>query len=127
MTKRKRFFPAKLLQPLANLLKIKEKNLQKRKAELEKEDPYANTDRLMDNAAVDSDAAEEFGHERISAMKKEIDKTLIRIKKTLTKIKLGNYGVCEGCGKMIDTDRLAVDPTALLCINCQKAKKKNEA
>jgi DnaK suppressor protein len=74
----------------------------------------------MDNAATDTDAAEEYGHERISAMKKEIDKTLIRIRKTLTKIKLGKYGICEKCRQLIDTDRLAVNPTAMLCINCQK-------
>lgn len=115
-------FPIKLLDPLRNYLAKKEKDLSRRKKKLEAEDPYNNTDRLMDNAAIDTDAAEEFGHERISALKKEIDKALIRIRQTLTKIKVGRYGLCEQCRKMISTDRLAVDPTASLCIECQKKK-----
>lgn len=57
-------------------------------------------------------------------MKEEIDKTLINIRKALTKIKIGNYGQCENCGRLIDTDRLAIDPSASLCVSCQKNSKK---
>lgn len=118
--KKKIVFPAKILRPLQNFLTNEEKKLKKRRRELDKEDPYNNTDRLIDNAATDTDAAEDYGHARVFAIKKEIDRTLIRIRKTLTKIKLGKYGVCEQCGQMIDTDRLAVDPTASCCISCQQ-------
>jgi len=113
-------FPAKILEPLKKFLTKEEKKLKLRKQELEKEDPYNNTDRLIDNAATDTDAAEEFGHDRVAAMRKEVDKALIRVRKTLTKIKLGKYALCENCGCMINTDRLAVDPTASLCIKCQR-------
>ncbi|MBI4999343.1 TraR/DksA C4-type zinc finger protein [Candidatus Gottesmanbacteria bacterium] len=34
------------------------------------------------------------------------------------------YGICERCGKMIDTDRLAVMPAAELCLECEKKKEK---
>lgn len=115
-------FPTKVLQPLKDFLKKREKDLKKRKRELAKQDPYMNTDRLIDNAASDTDAAEESGHERISALKKEIGKNLIRVRKTLTRIKLGKYGICVSCKKMINTDRLAVDPTAELCMECQRKK-----
>lgn len=118
--KSKVLFPAKILEPLRKFLTKEEKKLNKRKQKLEKEDPYNNTDRLIDNAATDTDAAEEFGHDRVAAMKKEVDKTLIRVRKTLTRIKLGKYALCESCGQMINTDRLAVDPTASLCIKCQR-------
>lgn len=117
-------FPPKLLKPLELFLKQKEKKLVAQKKELEKEDPYADTTRLIDNAAIDAEAAEEFGHERISALKKEIDKALIEIRKTLTRIRIGKYGSCEICGHMIDTDRLAIKPTATLCITCEKRKSK---
>lgn len=117
-------FPSKVLKPLQDFLKKREKDLKKRKRELAKEDPYRNSDRLMDNAASDTDAAEEAGHERVSALKREINKNLVRIRKTLTRIKLGKYGVCVKCKKMIDTDRLAADPTAELCMRCQKKKSK---
>ena len=118
-------FPAKLVKPIEDFLRKKEKKLKEQKRELEKEDPYANVDRINDNAAVDAEAAEEFGHERVSALKLEIDKALIEIRKTLTRIKIGKYGSCEKCGKMIDTDRLAIKPTATLCIGCEKKTEKN--
>jgi len=119
-------FPRNLLKPVENFLKQKEKKLLSQKKELEKEDPFSNVDRINDNAAVDAEAAEESGHERVSALKGEIDKALIEIRKTLTRIRIGKYGICENCGKMIDTDRLAIKPTANSCIKCQiKKSEKN--
>ncbi len=111
-------FPLKILQPLKKQLQAEEIKLKKRRQGLEAEDPFNDDDRLTDNAAVDTDAAEESGHDRVAALKLEVDRVLINIRKTLTKIKLGRFGLCENCGQMIDTDRLAVDPTAGLCIGC---------
>jgi len=115
-------FPLKVLLPLKNRLKNEEKKLKKRKKDLGAEDPFADTDRVNDNAAVDAEAAEEVGHDRITALKLEIDKTLIRIRKTLTRIKVGKYGMCEKCKKLINTDRLAIDATAIHCIKCANKK-----
>lgn len=117
-------FPLKVLRPVKRHLQKEEEKLKKRKQSLEEEDPFANTDRVNDNAAVDTDAAEEIGHDRVMALKQEVDKTLIRIRKTLTKIKLGKFGLCETCSKLIDTDRLAIDPTVTDCIKCAKKTKK---
>ena len=116
-------FPLSVLQPLKKHLTAEEQKLKKRQLELDAEDPYKNTDRVNDNADVADDAAEESGHDRVAALKLEIDKALIEIRKTLTKIRLGKYGLCENCGQMIDTDRLAIKPTATLCINCANNKK----
>jgi len=119
-------FPLPVLKPIQNYLKKQEEKLKNRKKSLEKEDPFNNSDRLIDNAASDTEAAEEVGHERVSALKKEIDKNLIRIRKSLTRIKLGKYGLCVECHKMINTDRLAVNPTAEHCIKCsQKQESKS--
>lgn len=115
-------FPLQILNPLRKYLQKEELKLKKRRVELEKEDPFSDQDRVNDNAAVDAEAAEEFGHDRVSALKLEVDKTLIRIRKTLTRIKLGRFGICEECRKMIDTDRLAIDPTITNCIDCAKKK-----
>lgn len=117
-------FPFKVTKPIKDYLEKEETKLKQRNAELEKEDPFIDTDRLMDNAAIDTEAAEEAGHERVSALRRETDKMLVRIRKTLTRIKVGKYGLCIGCKKMIDTDRLAIDPTIEYCINCAK---KNDA
>lgn len=117
-------FPRVVLKPIELFLRKEEKKLKERKKGLAGEDPFKDTNRVNDNAASDAEAAEQVGHERISALKSEIDKGLINIRKTLSKIKIGKYGICEGCGQMIDTDRLAVNPTAELCIKCEKKKKK---
>jgi len=61
-----------------------------------------------------------MGHERVQAIKLEVDKGLINIRKALTRIKVGSYGTCARCGKLIDTDRLAINPTAEYCVECEK-------
>ncbi len=117
-------FPAKLLEPVASYLLGEEKRLRQQKKRLEKEDPFKMTDREMDNAAVDTEVAELIGHERVSIIRVEVDKALINIRKALTRIKVGRYGVCANCGRMIDTDRLAINPTAEFCVSCEKLKEK---
>ena len=62
-------FPLKVLLPLKNRLKNEEVKLKRRKKDLEAEDPFTDTDRVNDNAAIDTEAAEESGHERIAALK----------------------------------------------------------
>ena len=56
--------------------------------------------------------------------KKKLNQKSKQIKKALKRVKIGKYGICEECGKMINTDRLAVFPEATLCITCEKKKEK---
>lgn len=121
-------FPANLLSPVANLLRGKLQTLEKRKDEISKEDPFKDVERVNDNAAPDIEADEQFGHARTSALKSEIGRTIIQIKKALARIKLGKYGICEVCGEMIDTDRLMIYPEATLCAKdaAKKEKKGNK-
>ena len=117
-------FPASLLQPVGKFLQERLTKLEKTKKNIEKEDPFRDPDRLSDNASPDTDAAEQFGHTRVSAIKKELDRKIIQTRKALTRLKIGKYGICENCGEMIDTDRLLVYPEATLCVKCQKEKEK---
>ncbi len=117
-------FPINILKPIEDHLKKQKVETEKKMAELTKEDPFGDTDRLIDNAAVDTEVKEQVGHERIEAIKLELSRNLVRIRKALTKIRIGKYGICERCGKMIDTDRLAVMPSAELCLDCEKKKEK---
>lgn len=89
--------------------------MQKRKKEINKEDPFKDPMRVNDNAAFDVEADEQFGHARTTAMSKSVSKAMVQIKKALTRIKIGKYGICEECGQMIDTDRLMAFPEATLC------------
>jgi len=117
-------FPANILRPIADFLSREAKKLELRKKNLSEMDPFNDPGRLIDNASPDTDASEQFGHQNVSALKTQIDRKLIQIRKALTRIKIGKYGICESCGKMIDTDRLTVMPETTLCAEC--AKKKEE-
>lgn len=108
-------FPANILDPVSNMLKSRLATLEKRKKSISKEDPFRDLDRVNDNAAPDIEADEQFGHARTSAIKLEIGRATIQIRKALTRIKVGKYGICEVCGQMIDTDRLMIYPEATLC------------
>lgn len=117
-------YPEEVVSPVKRYLGSKLSELEKRKKDLNKEDPFNDTSRINDNAAIDADAAEQFGHMRTKALRATIDRTIIQIRKALSRIKIGKYGVCERCGKFIDTDRLMVMPEATLCIDCGIRKEK---
>jgi len=122
MTKVK--FPTNLLFPIGKLLNWRLSSLEKKKKSIEDEDPFKDTERLNDNASPDTDAAEQFGHARSTALKNELARKIVQTKKALTNIKIGTYGICEDCGKMIDTDRLVVYPEATLCVSCEAKREK---
>lgn len=118
-------FPRSVLLPLIKYLKGEKSRLKETKNELKKEDPFIAGNRDNDNS-VDSDVAENVEHDRSSAMRRQVTRSIIEIKKTLSRIKLGKYGVCANCGKMIDTDRLSVKPTAEYCMPCEALKEEQQ-
>lgn len=115
-------YPASLLIPVGNFLKGQLNELKRRRTEISKEDPFKNPERALDNAAMDADAEEQYGHERTSAINRELNRKIIQTKKALAMVRLGTYGVCESCNKMIDTDRLMVFPETTYCVECQKKR-----
>jgi RNA polymerase-binding transcription factor DksA len=117
-------FPDSVVAPVIDLLSERLKTLEKRKKEISREDPFKDTERVNDNAAPDIEADEQFGHARTSALKSSIGRTIIQLRKALTRIKLGKYGICEECGQMIDTDRLMIYPEATLCTKDSRKREK---
>ncbi len=117
-------YPQEVLRPVKEYLSSKLFGLEKRKRELSKEDPFEDRSRLNDNAAIDADAAERVGHMQVSALKSTMDRSMIQVRKALSMIKIGKYGLCERCGKMIDTDRLMIVPESTLCVECEKSREK---
>ena len=117
-------FPSNLLVPIGHFLSAQLHKLEGNKKKLETEDPFTNEMRTSDNAAPDTEAEEQFGHARTSALKEQIDRKIIQTRKALSRIRIGKYGICENCGKMIDTDRLVAYPEATLCVDCEKKKEK---
>jgi len=124
-TKRKNVFvfPARVLKPVNEFLIKELKKLTLRKAQAEKADPFSDSSRVSDNAADDAEAAEQFGHARAEAVKKHLDRRIVQVRKALSRVKIGRYGLCEECGEFIDTERLTVFPETTICIKCGKKKR----
>ena len=116
-------YPRNILQPVLDYLKKLESDLLHRKKSLAKEDPFADASRLNDNASDDTEAAEQFGHAQSAALSEETSGALERVRGAMKRVDDGSYGKCIKCEEMIDTDRLGIDPTADLCMNCAKKQK----
>lgn len=117
-------YPTEVLQPVNQYLADKLTSLEQKKSQLRDTDPFEDTSRLEDNAAIDADAAEQVGHMQASAVRSTYERAIIQVRKALARVKIGKYGICERCGKMIDTDRLMVMPETTLCVSCEKKREK---
>ena len=115
-------FPPNVLEPVRRFLVRELKKINKRYDQLKKDDPFANEERVNDNAALDFEADEQFGHARAEATTGRLAKKMIQLKKALTRVKIGRYGICEQCNKFIDTKRLIVYPETTICVKCMQKK-----
>jgi RNA polymerase-binding transcription factor DksA len=115
--------PANLLRPIGAFLRDQLSALEKRRSTIDSDDPFSSG-RADSMASPDAGAAEQFGRARVEAMKTELDRRIIQLRKALTRVKVGSYGTCENCGNLIDTDRLVIYPEATLCIDCEKKSEK---
>jgi DnaK suppressor protein len=116
-------FPNDVLNELRKHLEDEKKHTNDRITQLSAQDPFSDPNRANDNAASDSEANEESSHDRFAAMVEELQASLVEIDMALARISDGTYGYCTHCKEMIDTDRLAILPTATLCLTCEKDKK----
>ncbi len=115
-------FPFKLLKPVYSFLSQEIARLERKRRDIASRDPFNDTRRVVDNASSDTDVIEQTGHERTKALEKQISRKVVQMKKALSRIKIGRYGLCEKCNQMIDTDRLTVMPEATLCVKCEKKR-----
>lgn len=113
-------YPYRLIKPIANFLAQQKKNLEQKKRRISKDDPFAKIDRGEDKASPDTEVIDRNRHESLKAVKEQLEKRLTQTQKALSRIKKGQYGVCESCNAMIDTDRLTVFPETTICIKCEQ-------
>ena len=113
-------FPAETLTEIQKHLDEERTRIAARITTLSGQDPFSSPDRTNDNAASDTEASEESDHDRMSALVSELTEQLRHIDLAQARIKDGSYGFCTVCGNMIDTDRLAILPTATLCLTHEK-------
>lgn len=112
-------FPSRLLSPIKLFLERELITLKRRKKQLKKDDPFFNGDRTSENS-LEEDLDEQIGHFDNEVKAKFLSKQIVQLRMALTRMKIGKYGICEKCGAMIDTDRLAVKPEAITCVKCSK-------
>lgn len=115
-------FPSDILNDIRKHLEEEKIRVVSRIDELTQQDPFSDPDRVNDNAASDSEANEESSHERFTALVRELSSKRDAIDAALSRIGNGTYGFCSVCHDMIDTDRLAILPTATLCLRHEKEK-----
>ncbi len=115
-------FPKEILLEIKTHLLGEKERLLAQITDLSAQDPFSDTDRLTDNAASDAEANEETNHERYQAMVSELTGQKVAVEAALKRIEDGSYGFCINCKNLIDTDRLAAIPTALLCMDCEAKK-----
>ena len=96
-------FPSRLLSPIRLFLEKELVKLKRIKKQLKKED-----------------LVEQIEHFDKEVKAKFLSKQIAQFRIALTRMKIGKYGICEKCGNMIDTDRLAARPEATTCVKCSK-------
>ena len=73
----------------------------------------------------EEEATESFELERRLALEKQMKEQLADVEGALRKFDEGKYGLCEGCGSLIDPARLEVLPQAKLCFDCKTVQAKS--
>ena len=111
----------KFLSSIKKVLENELIRIKRNKKSLKQADPFSDSNRTMENS-LEEDVDEQIGHFDTEVKVKFLAKRLAQLRKALTRLKLGKYGICEKCGKMIDTNRLAINPEATTCIKCERDK-----
>ena len=114
-------FPQRFISPIKHFLEVELLKSKRAKKNLKKSDPFSDGERVLENS-FEEDLDEQIGHFETEVKAKFLNKRIVQLRKALTRIKFGKYGLCENCGKMIDTDRLAINPSATTCVKCEKEK-----
>jgi len=97
-------------------------------AELEKLRGGADSDEIRREGSPYGKREEEASvvseFEKRLALEQQLTESLEKVKEALERIKAGTYGICAGCGKKINPERLEALPYARLCLECKAKEKK---
>lgn len=115
-----------------NFIEDRKNDLQERKENLKKQlAGFAKKSKVNDDNyktewtefgdKEDDNVSEVENFERNLNLEETLEISIDKINKALKKIKDGNYGICEKCGKPIEEGRLKVFPSATACMKCKKA------
>jgi DnaK suppressor protein len=116
-------FPMNLIMPIKDFLENEMVKMKITKKKIHQADPFSDENRTLNNS-VEEDLDEQLGHFDAQIKSKFIDRQIVQIRKALSRIKVGKYGICEECGEMIDTERLAIKPETTVCVKCKNESEK---
>jgi len=116
-------FPMNLIMPIKDFLESEMVKMKVTKKKIQQSDPFSDESRSLNNS-VEEDLDEQLGHFDAQIKSKFVDRQIVQIRKALARIKIGKYGICEECGEMIDTERLAIKPETTVCVKCMKESEK---
>jgi DnaK suppressor protein len=114
-------FPSKLTKNIEVFLEKKLVKLKRSEKLMKDSDPFTDDQRTGNNS-MEEDLDEQIGHFDTEIKVSFINKQIVQIRKALTRLKIGKYGLCERCGDMIDTDRLAIGPETTICLRCERER-----
>lgn len=80
--------------------------------------PYGDGDSGTASLERQADEVEEYATRL--PLEKALETKLASVNAALDKVKKGDYGKCEKCGKDIPLKRLEIFPEARYCIDCQQ-------
>lgn len=117
------------LEPYMRRLMDERRRLRQELAEMEQhqvkteEKPVADVSGSYDDDLVDV-ATETFEREKGMALESSVQGMLQMVEDALRRGRSGTYGVCDGCGRLIDANRLRAIPYARLCIKCKEREER---
>jgi RNA polymerase-binding transcription factor DksA len=117
------------LEPYMRRLADERRRLRQELTEMEQhqvkteEKPVADVSGSYDDDLVDV-ATETFEREKGLALESSVQGMLQMVEDALRRGRSGTYGVCDGCGRLIDGNRLRAIPYARLCIKCKEREER---
>ena len=114
------------------------KRLEERRAEIESDMLYMaaemrsiGVDQDEENGSLGNHIADDGSNvaeaERIVTVSEDLQQILIQVNAALERMKDGNYGLCQRCGKPISKERLEAFPYVAHCIECQSLVERDQA
>jgi RNA polymerase-binding protein DksA len=116
------------IEEFNRLLLVERKRLRDELSEME-EHQLKTEEKPVADAANEDDlvdvATETFEREKELALESTVQGMLEMVEEALKRVREGTYGVCDGCAKPIDGNRLRAIPYARLCIKCKEREERH--
>lgn len=120
--------PAGRYETYTRLLLEERRRLRQELSQMEEHQVRTEEKPVADVSGYEDDlvdvATETFEREKGLALESSVQGMLKMVEDALHKIRQGTYGICEGCGRPIDANRLRAIPYARLCIRCKEREER---